>query len=379
MRNTCSVAVMFVLSATFALAAPPQDADVQGLYEGVWKDAGGSLPAEVRVVALGDKKFALMARRKVADGTIERAEIPGKIDGEQVAFAGEMGGAAWKATYADGTIKGSIGDKGTLEIKRIERKPPSLGRKPPTGAVVLFDGRKFDELERADKAPWHVGDMSKNGFPVWEIGLQYSGDKEPSVWPTPQNPLPAGWVIAPARRKVETVVGIGEDGSMVVPKGGMFSAQSFEGSYDLHVEFMCNFVPGQRGQGRGNSGVYLHNGQEIQVLDSFGIATYTGGGCGGIYARIDPNCMEPILSLKGQKESTYTLASLPPLQWQTYDIEYRVKKNEKGQSGGFLTVVHNGIKIHDALPIGMGKGKFHFQDHGNPVRYRNLWVVQVGP
>ena len=378
MRNISSIAAM-VLSATLALAAPPQEAAVQGLYEGVWKDAGGSLPAEVRVVALGDKKFALMARRKLADGTIERAEIPGKIDGEQVAFAGEMGGAVWKATYADGTIKGSIGDKGTLEIKRIERKPPSLGKKPPTGAVVLLDGRKFDELERAGKAPWHVGDMSKDGWPVWEVGLQFSGDKEPSVWPTPQNPLPPGWVIVPTRRKVETVVGIGEDGSIVVPKGGMFSAQSFEGSYDLHVEFMCNFVPGQRGQGRGNSGVYLHNGQEIQVLDSFGIATYAGGGCGGIYARIDPNGMEPILSLKGQKESTYSLASLPPLQWQTYDIEFRVKKNEKGQAGGFLTVFHNGIMIHDALPVGTGKGKFQFQDHGNPVRYRNIWVVQVAP
>ncbi len=83
---------MIVLSATLALAAPPQEAVVQGLYEGVWKDAAGSLPAEVRVVALGDKKFALMARRKLADGTIDRAEIPGKIDGEQVAFAGEMAG-----------------------------------------------------------------------------------------------------------------------------------------------------------------------------------------------------------------------------------------------------------------------------------------------
>jgi len=133
MRNISSALVMIALSATLAVAAPPQEAAVQGLYEGVWKDAGGSLPAEVRIVALGNKKFALMARRKLPDGTIERAEIPGKIDGEQVAFAGEMGGAAWKATYVDGTIKGSMGDKGTLEIKRIERKPPSLGKKPRAG------------------------------------------------------------------------------------------------------------------------------------------------------------------------------------------------------------------------------------------------------
>lgn len=380
MRLLCVLVAiaLSIVPARPAITAPPDEAVVQGLYEGAWQDAAGALPAEVRVVALGGRKFTLMARRRLADGRIERAEISGKTDGDTVAFAGDAGNAAWKAVYADGAIKGSIGDNGALEIRRVERKPPSLGKKPPAGAVVLLDGRNFAGVERKDKAPWHVGDMSQDGLPVWEVGLQFSGDKEPSAWPTPQQPLPAGWVIAPARRTVDMVVGIGEDGSMVVPKGGVFSVRSFDGSYDLHVEFMCNFAPGNRSQGRGNSGVYLHNGQEIQVLDSFGMATYPGGGCGGLYfTRKDPDVMEPILALQGEKENTYTLSSLPPLQWQTYDIAFRVRKDEKGSPGGFLTVVHNGITIHDAVPMGVATGRIHVQEHGNPVRYRNIWIVPV--
>lgn len=379
-RRLCCVVAAFlgIVPASSAVTAPPDEAVVQGLYEGTWKDAAGSLPAEVRVVALGGRKFTLMARRTLADGRIDRAEMTGQADGDTIAFAGDAGNVAWKAVYADGAIKGSTGDTGALDIRRVERKPPSLGQKPPAGAVVLLDGRNFAEVERKDKAPWHVGDMSKDGLPVWEVGLQFSGEKEPSAWPTPQQPLPAGWVIAPARRTVETVVGVGPDGSMVVPKGGLFSVRSFDGSYDLHVEFMCNFAPGSRSQARGNSGVYLHNGQEIQVLDSFGMATYPGGGCGGLYfTHKDPDGMEPILGLRAEKENSYTLASLPPLQWQTYDIAFRVRKDDKGRPGGFLTVVHNGVTIHDAVPMNPAKGKIHVQDHGNPVRYRNIWIAPV--
>ena len=70
----------------------------------------------------------------------------------------------------------------------------------------------------------------------------------------------------------------------------------------------------------------------------------------------------------------------PPLQWQTYDIEYRVvKKDGKIVGKPKVTVYHNGIKIHDnfELRAGRPKGNFLFQDHGNPVRYRNLWVLPV--
>ena len=76
----------------------------------------------------------------------------------------------------------------------------------------------------------------------------------------------------------------------------------------------------------------------------------------------------------------FSLASLPPLEWQTYDMEYRVEKVDGKPTGKpRLTVYHNGIKIHDnvELPKPAKKGGFLWQDHGNPVRYRNIWVHPV--
>ena len=177
---------------------------------------------------------------------------------------------------------------------------------------------------------------------------------------------------------------LGDDGSIQVPGGGMTSKRSFEGSFDLHVEFMVPLMPSAHSQARGNSGVFLTNSDEIQVLDSFGDTTYVGGGCGGIYPYKDPDVMEVIESLKGKGDCKFTLASYPPLAWQTYDVQYRVAmKDGKPEGKPRVTVWHNGIKIHDnfeirgaAIPYSP-KGKFHFQDHGNPVRFRNIWVLPV--
>ncbi|MFP6894316.1 MAG: hypothetical protein VCA18_11230, partial [Opitutales bacterium] len=128
-----------------ANAKPPTEERVQGLYEGSWKDAAGSADTEVRVVAMGKGTFKLLARRKL-DGKIVRAEIDGKTDAKSggVTFGGSIGGADCKASYKDGAIAGTIGKKGSLSIKRVERTPPSLGKKPPAGAIVLIDGKNFD-------------------------------------------------------------------------------------------------------------------------------------------------------------------------------------------------------------------------------------------
>jgi len=139
-------------------------------------------------------------------------------------------------------------------------------------------------------------------------------------------------------------------------------------------------MPNDRSQGRSNSGCYQANGDEIQVLDSFGMPTYEGGGCGGAYKYKDPDCMEVIESLKDQKENKFTLASLPPGQWQTYDVEYKVEKKDGKPTGKpKVTVLHNGIKIHDNFELHNDAkvGGLHFQDHGNAVQYRNIWVLPL--
>ena len=90
--------------------------------------------------------------------------------------------------------------------------------------------------------------------------------------------------------------------------------------------------------------------------------------------------MEVIDSLKKSKENRFNAASLPPLEWQTYDVEYRVRPDGAGQPVAYLTVLHNDIKIHDNVKLRKKprQGTFHFQDHGNPVRYRNIWVLPLG-
>ena len=105
-------------------------------------------------------------------------------------------------------------------------------------------------------------------------------------------------------------------------------------------------MPAAHSQGRGNSGVFLPNDDEIQVLDSFGEATYLGGGCGGTYAYKDPGHDGVIESLKGKPQCKFSLPSPPPLAWQTYDIEYRVQSQDGKPVGRpRVTVYHNGIKI----------------------------------
>lgn len=380
----CSLALTGVLmlagSARFMAlgAAAPPEAEVQGLYEGSCQDPTGTAKLEARVVAQGKGTYKVLVRRFLTGDRIARIELAGRTAGDAVTFSGRAADLEWQGTYSPGAITGRIGDRGRFELQRVERKSPTLGKAPPPGAIVLLDGKDFSELVRANGADWYLGDLSQDGWPVWEVPFYTFAPGQPTNWPSPQQPLPPGWTISRERRRADVVLGIGPDGSIQVPRGGMNSKRTFEGSFDLHVEFMTPLMPTAHSQGRGNSGVYLPNGDEIQVLDSFGEPTYLGGGCGGLYHYKDPDCMEPIESLKGKPESQFTLASLPPLTWQTYDIEYRVQKTN-GQYAGKprVTVYHNGIKIHDNAELRnpARPGRFHFQDHGNPVRYRNIWVL----
>jgi hypothetical protein len=299
------------LALAWTLAAPPE-AEVQGLYEGALKD----VKFEARVVAMGKDAYKIYLRQDLGGGKVGKVELDGKTEGDAVTFKNKGGDVEWTGTYGGGAIKGSAGGA-PFEMKRVERKSPTIGKKAPQGAVVILDGKNFDQI-------------TKKGTEDW---------------------------------------GAGDDGSIQVPKSGLSSKQQFDGSFDCHVEFLCPFQPPARGQGRGNSGCYLPNGDEVQVLDSFGMDTYKGGGCGGIYGFKDPDAFD-----------VFSLASLPPLEWQTYDMEYRVEKADGKPVGKpKLTVYHNGIKIHDAvaLPKDARKGGFHWQDHGNPVRYRNIWVLPV--
>lgn len=141
--------------------------------------------------------------------------------------------------------------------------------------------------------------------------------------------------------------------------------------FDLHVEFRTPFEPNKLGQGRGNSGVYIQRRYEVQVLDSFGLEGVENE-CGALYRQRRPD-----LNM-----------CFPPLTWQTYDIKFRAARfNEEGEKiqNAKITVELNGRRIHDNVDIkaktGAGKQEspepmpILFQDHSNPVQYRNLWIV----
>jgi hypothetical protein len=152
---------------------------------------------------------------------------------------------------------------------------------------------------------------------------------------------------------------------------GTTSKPGFQ-SGTLHLEFMLPYEPRGRGQGRGNSGCYLQGRYEVQILDSFGLkgANYE---CGGIYS----------------VEDCDVNMCYPPLVWQTFDIDFNAAeyKEQKKMANARMTVRHNGVTIHDNVevdrattaapnPEGPGPGPIYLQDHGHPVRFRNVWFVE---
>jgi hypothetical protein len=292
------------------------DYPVHGEYAG--QVPGG--PVGCQVVAEGDGKFAGRVLRGglPAEGWDGKTEVKftAKRDDDKVSFAfSTPNGNAVLGTIGGGKVAATGQDGKAVELKRVVRHSPTEGAKPPAGAVVLFDGTSVD---------------------AWDKG------------------------------KVE-------DGclSVSVP-GGLRSKQAF-GDCTVHVEFRLPFMPKARGQARGNSGVYLQGRYEVQVLDSFGLKGENNE-CGGIY-----ELHAPLVNM-----------CYPPLQWQTYDVDYtaaRYGPDGKKSANARITVKHNGVLIQDnveltratraaILPEGPERGPLHLQNHGDPVVYRNVWVVE---
>lgn len=244
-------------------------------------------------------------------------EFKGKLEDGKVNFGDDK----IKATIADGKITYKVGDVEGVAMK-VMRKSKTEGEKPPEGAIVLFDGKNIDGWTKTD------------------------------------GKSPAGWTVR-------------DDGVMQVKGGDILSKHKFAGPFTLHVEFMLPFMPHARGQGRANSGVYLQNRYELQVLDSFGLKGLNNE-AGGFYQAHDPKVN----------------MCYPPLQWQTYDIDFTPAKFENGKkvANAHATVQHNGVLVQDNVelkgptPGGVKEDEsaqgIRLQDHGNPLLYRNIWAVE---
>ncbi|MDQ3625210.1 MAG: DUF1080 domain-containing protein [Verrucomicrobiota bacterium] len=202
---------------------------------------------------------------------------------------------------------------------------PQAAGQPPSDAIVLFDGKDLSKWKR---------DKRKD-------------DTEPAD---------------------DRVLWKVENGYMeIAPKSGSIrTREKIKGDTQWHIEWATPAEVKGKGQGRGNSGVFIGGFPEVQVLDSFDNDTYPDGQAAGLYGHHPP----------------LVNASRKPGEWQTYDIFVeRQKKDEKGSVSkkARLTVLHNGIAVHwgREFESAVQEGDLQLQDHGNPVRYRNIWVRRI--
>lgn len=301
-----------IVAITIEEAKKDPDFAIQGEYEG---ELGGQDEKQkwgLQIIAQGDGKFRAVAYPGGLPGAGWDKEKKIQVDGTAKDGVATFNGEQGSATIKDGVAKITSPDGNPLgEMKKVERKSPTIGKKAPDGAVVLFDGKNGDAF--TDPKKFADGLMSQ----------------------------------------------------------GITSKQKF-GDFSLHMEFLLSYMPAARGQGRANSGCYMQGRYEVQILDSFGLSGENNE-CGGIYTIAKPSVN----------------MCLPPLAWQTYDVDYSAAKydGDKKTANAKMTVRHNGIVIHEnvelpkattAAPVAEGPetGPIYIQDHGNPIRFRNIWLVE---
>ncbi len=235
-------------------------------------------------------------------------------------YAGGLPGEGWDKTPVRSSVK-TAGELGAIleGYRKIGRASPSLGLAPPANAILVFPD-------------------------------DFTNVKE-------------GLLMAGGRTKKDL------------------------GSFRMHLEFLIPFKPGRNlsSQDRGNSGIYIFNNYEIQVIDSFGLDLCETNNaietesrntqwCGALYKTKTPDVH----------------MAFPPLCWQTYDIEFTapVFVGEHKCQNARITVRHNGVPIHDNVELASGTGNgamnkqlasgpVYFQNHGNPVMYRNVWAAPL--
>jgi len=328
MRISLSAALMPLTLLTGAALAQPKNPSKAAVISAADADADFALQGEyvgylappdqswqrvgLQVVALGDSKFGAMLYWGGLPGAGWNGRTKEKLSGSH-GETGTLLRGEQKSIYlgsGQAAVYATGGrELGTLAL--IHRESPTIGTAPPSGAVVLFDGPNTD---------------------------QFTGGK------------------------------LASDGTLLA---GVLTKMPVH-DFQMHLEFRTPYMPKARGQGRGNSGVYIQQRYEVQILDSFGLEGKPDE-CGGLYKQAAPDVN----------------MCLPPTAWQTYDIWFTAARwSADGKTkvrNAVITVHHNGVPIHSQREItnktGGGKVEgpedfpINLQDHGNPVTFRNIWIA----
>lgn len=310
---SCAEKVPEYTSVDQMTPADAADFKVQGEYTGEVPHEDESIPVAVQVRALGKGTFLMVAYKGGLPGAgWERGDWSKSVELETV----------------DGVVTGKTEKDQKVEIK--------------DGKCILYSpsGEVEAELKKAERQSPTLGAKAPEGAVILFDGTtadNFEGGNMP------------------------------EEGLLGV---GVTSKQEF-GDHQIHLEFREPFTPEARDQHCGNSGCYVAGRYEVQILDSFGLEGKDNE-CGGVYQAAPPKVN----------------MAFPPLTWQTYDIDYTAPKfDEAGKktANARMTVKHNGVVIHDNIEVQITPGgvsgeeapmgPLFLQNHNNPLRFRNVWVV----
>ena len=239
-------------------------------------------------------------------------------------------------------------------------------------------GLGYKDTPMVPGTPWHVHDGDRPQPRIVAPGAQFS---QAANAPADANVLFDGTDLSkwqhgdgkPAKWKIE-------NGYMeVVPKSGILRTKDKFRDFQLHIEFATPVKVEGNGQGRGNNGLNIFGRYEIQILDSYENQTYPDGQCSAIYGQTPP----------------LVNASRKPGEWQSYDVIFegpRWDAEGKNIKKAYVTVLHNGVVVHHRREIIGGtnhrsigdyknkreEGPIELYEHGNPVRFRNIWLRPLG-
>jgi hypothetical protein len=289
---------------------------------GDWQSPGGVNSPVAQISLLDDGRYQLNILRQFDTENNVVASMPGAAKGSQIVFP-DVG--AWNAQI-DGDRLTIVQSGEKTELRKVNREPRSLRAPAPSGAVVLFDGKNFDAWTQKKGKEWLVADG------------------------------PSHWKLV-------------EGGAMeVVPGTDSLISQKQFGDCTVHVEFRTLGAPT-------NSGVYLQARYEVNINETYG--RLDGTPSGGLDNSFP--------------EKPKIRAARPPLAWQTLDIEFRAPRFDaagKKQESAKATVFLNGVKLYDRAGLNPPKGAagrlgeaergpLMLQEHGSPVQFRNIWVVET--